>query len=184
MKKKPLSLTRLSTVFKPQIKKSREKYCIPIRKISSFTWQTKFFQKNKIDYEDLKIKSWKFLNFVEVSNIPLNFLDIVIWDPSTSQSKILRKKMNFIEYGGVIGRSHTLGIKLDFRWLKLNPIEGNLIEYRTQSNCPNKPYRIINLNTISDIQCSNQNWLMKKSMSYWEINNKFIMWNKTVEGRK
>lgn len=68
-----------------------------------------------------------------------------------------------------------MGLKIEQRWVKLNPIDGNFIEFKNKADCPNKPYRILPLHSIQSIAVSSQKWLMKKTMFYWEIDNKYIM---------
>ena len=149
--------------MKSKITHLRQKSYNSNKKFSSFQGKIIFQNKKrikKIDFEDLKIKCWKFLNFLKITKIPSNFLDIIFWDTS-DHTKISSKRKMFVESVGIIGRSYTFGMKFDFRWLKLNPIEGSLIEYKTKGDCPNKPYKIIPLSSITDISLSNQKWLMK-----------------------
>lgn len=127
---------------------------------------------------------------------PKDFFGSVGRKPTYSEKKVMNKELQLIKfsvdkvkenihnkklriYQGYIGRSKSLGLKIEYRWIMLNPISGNLIEFKSREECPNKPYRIIPLHTIQSLEISNQTWLMKKNLFYWEINNKFIMWNKS-----
>ena len=81
-------------------------------------------------------------------------------------------------YQGSIGCQKGMRMKLIYRWVKLNPIDGTLIEFKSKRDCPNKPYKIIPLHSIQSISLAQKKWYMKKNLYYWEImqyGKKFIM---------
>lgn len=83
----------------------------------------------------------------------------------------LESNRNFVwEYQGLIERPKSMGVTTTPRWIKVNPIDGSLIEFKSKEDCPNKPYRIIPLHTITNITINHHRWIMKKNLLYWEIN--------------
>lgn len=102
-------------------------------------------------------------------------------------TEIFQKGFEYYCYTGTIGRYASLALQLKIRWLKLSPIDGNLIEYKDKQDYPNKPYRIIPLNLVDTISIVPSKWLMKKSLFYFEIiqqSNRYIFATKTEKCRK
>jgi len=115
-----------------------------------------FCNRKHEDFSQKKVESvlTKFLTMYKIKHIPF---------------EIFKKGFEYYCYTGYVGRYTSMAIKVKYRWLKLSPIDGSLIEYKEKNDCPNKPYRIIPLHTVDSISIVNQKWLMKKSLFYWEI---------------
>jgi hypothetical protein len=135
----------------------------------------------QISIEDIKIACVKYLTHLQIK-IPANFFEVL--DIMHDKSKVnypIESIPYMIEYDGYIGKSQALGLKVSYRWFKLNPTDGNFIEYKTKEDCPNKPHKIIPLNSINSVWISTNRWMVKKALFYWEIDNKQIMCNRTSQ---
>lgn len=185
-------MKRSSSFHEKQIPQDTANYSSPLasqskRKKARANSQFDGSSSNKVSeskqlwFEDIQ-KVWeKYLSHLQIK-IPENFFDVL--DQAYQKSKFNEsfEDIPFMwEYEGFIGRSQTLGLKVAYRWFKLSSNAGSLIEYKTKEDCPNKPYRIIPLNTIGTVLPSTGRWMMKKALYYWEIDNKQIMWNKTIQ---
>jgi hypothetical protein len=141
----------------------------------------KILDSKQISIEDIKTACEKYLTYLQIK-IPANFFEVL--DIMHDKSKVnypIESIPYMIEYDGYIGKSQALGLKVSYRWFKLNPTDGNFIEYKTKEDCPNKPHKIIPLNSINSVWLSTNRWMVKKALFYWEIDNKQIMCNRTSQ---
>ena len=65
------------------------------------------------------------------------------------------------EYQGLIERPKSMGVTTTSRWIKVNSIDGTLIEFKSKEEWPNKPYRIIPLHTVTNITINHHRWIVK-----------------------
>lgn len=168
------SLEELKNIvdFSEESKVKVDNYSID-RKLLQMSKSTKATEESVSSFgcEQVEHVLSKYLPYIKIKSIPSIVIQRIMDQKSYMSKEELQANKNFMwEYQGLIERPKSMGVTTTTRWIKVNPIDGSLIEYKAKEDCPNKPYRIIPLHTITNITINHHRWIMKKNLLYWEIN--------------
>lgn len=121
------------------------------------------------DYDFIEITLRRVLKPFKISYIPLD---------------IYKTDYTFYKLSGMIGKQSKIVKSIMPRKLELDLINLNLIEYKQEDIDTKKPYRIISLHSIVQVEEIPQRWYMSRHKSYWQIvqlNSKYIVCNDNKE---
>mmetsp|Transcript_36026 Transcript_36026/g.35634 ORF Transcript_36026/g.35634 Transcript_36026/m.35634 type:complete len:117 (-) Transcript_36026:1063-1413(-) len=87
-------------------------------------------------------------------NVPIDFID---------------SKVVYFSFNGIIGKQSKILKKIQERKIKIDIVDGKMVEYRDVFDYPDKPHRTISLNSISAIEKVDRKWFMAKHKFFWQL---------------
>ena len=121
------------------------------------------------DFDMIEISLIRVLKPFKISYIPLD---------------IYKNDYTFYKLSGIVGKQSKIVKSIMSRKMELDMINWNLIEYKHEDIHTKKPYRIISLHSIVQVEEIPQRWYMSGYKSYWQIvqqNSKYIVCNENKE---